>query len=462
MYYIIAFLEWFTTLAVEIIAIRISNTIVWANIVWTSIFLWIILFALSLWYFLGWKISKIEKEKLKLILAYFLCFAGIYYIGISFIFEERLLIRALQKSNNFIFSLFLVSTLLFAIPILLASTTVPILAELVKSSNKWEASWKILFWSTIWSFLWSVFTSIFLFPILWVHLSSILVWEILIFTSIIFILPKRWKLAIFFVILGVLVWLLNFWSKKKWNEIYWFDSPYQNIRIVEKSIDWQKTRLFLADYKHYSGILVKDKTVSFGYLKEAIELSKLIMPEKILVIWAAGFAYPQNISKEDYVKKVVAIDIDHYIKDIAEKYFLQEKLSSKIKFHPKQARLFINQDKSKYDLIFMDAYVWTSIPEQLVSIEFFKKLNKRSDKIIINFIWDKNLESARSKNFLSSAQKQLGNLYIKKVWNEHNVMNFMITNFPVNWYEKVSANWKIYTDDLNNSQLDYTKMYYNL
>lgn len=463
MYYLIAFLEWFTTLAVEIIAIRISSTIVGANIVWTSIFLWIILFALSLWYFFGWKVSKISKDKLHVVLSCFLCFAGIYYVWASFLFEEQLLIWFMQNGNNFIISLFAVSILLFAMPILFASTTVPILTELVKSNNKWEASWKILFWSTIWSFLWSVVTSIFLFPSIWVHASSILIWEILILIAVIFVFPKNRKISILFFILGIVIALLNIAFKtENINAIYAFDSPYQNIRIVENDLNWEKVRFFLSDYKYYSWIYTKDKTVSFGYLKQAIKTSQDLKPESILLLWTAGFAYPQNMSKEKFVKKIVAIDVDPYIKEIAENHFLQEKISDKIDFHPQQARLFVNQDKQKYDLVFMDTYIWTSIPEQLASVEFLEKLKDRSDKIMINFIWDKNLESDRSKNFLSTAKKAFGEIYIKKIWKESNIMNFIILNFPAWWFERKNTTWKVYTDDLNNAQLDYIKMHYNL
>ena len=56
--YIISFLEWFTTLSIEIIAIRNFTPIVWTNSISTSIILWVILLALSYWYYIWWKNSK--------------------------------------------------------------------------------------------------------------------------------------------------------------------------------------------------------------------------------------------------------------------------------------------------------------------------------------------------------------------------------------------------------------------
>jgi spermidine synthase len=53
---------------------------------------------------------------------------------------------------------------------------------------------------------------------------------------------------------------------------------------------------------------------------------------------------------------VDVIDVDSSLKEISEKYFLQEKVDEKINFINKPARYFLNNAK-KYDVIVIDIYV---------------------------------------------------------------------------------------------------------
>gem|GEM_PF-5192498 len=81
------------------------------------------------------------------------------------------------------------------------------------------------------------------------------------------------------------------------------------------------------------------------------------------------------LSSRKYVDNVVAVDIDASVKDIAEKYFLEESLNEKIEFIPRSARGVIHEyektDVRRFDLIFLDAYNDKSVPEELVTKEFF-------------------------------------------------------------------------------------------
>ena len=94
MLYLIALLEGFTTLAVQMIALRLATPIVGSSIILTSIFIGIILLALSAGYYLGGVVaSRNSKPKIRLILACFLLFTGLYYGLITFTAEEHLLER---------------------------------------------------------------------------------------------------------------------------------------------------------------------------------------------------------------------------------------------------------------------------------------------------------------------------------------------------------------------------------
>ncbi len=460
MYYLIAFIEWFSTLAVEVIAIRLASWVIWGNIVSTSIFLWVILLALSLWYVLWWKLSNIDKNKLKYIFAIWLFLWWIYYILFSFLFEKQLLTTLLQTTWNYIITVFLVSFLLFFIPVILVSISVPILTQLLKTKNKWEASWKILFFSTVWSFLWSVITSIVFFPILWVHLTSILVWEMLIIISSIYIFKYNKLIALIFIIFWIIAWIVNYsFKNNNSNIVYEYDSSYQNIKVANWIISWERVNLFLSNDKFYSWIYEKDKKVAFGYLKEAVNLTKTTKPSNILVLGTAWFAYPYNVSKFDYTSKIDAVDIDPSVKYIAEKHFLKTSIPKKVNFHPIPSRLFLEQSKSKYDLIFLDAFLWLSIPHQLTTVEFFEQLKRNWKTIIINIILDENLDSSFSEKFISTLDNVFPNIYYKKIWN-WKIGNFILTNNKFEWYTKIIKNKNIYKDNKQTTEIDFIKMYY--
>ncbi|MBT3729522.1 hypothetical protein HOF65_01745 [bacterium] len=54
------------------------------------------------------------------------------------------------------------------------------------------------------------------------------------------------------------------------------------------------------------------------------------------------------------------VDIDSSLKEISEKYFLQDKLSEKINFYTQASRYFINssiKNNKKYDAVIIDVYV---------------------------------------------------------------------------------------------------------
>ena len=90
--YLISFLEWFTTLSIEIIAIRRFTPIIWTNSISTSIILWVILLALSYWYYIwGKNTKKMEEKALLKKLVFNVVLASIFYLCITFIFDKYIL-----------------------------------------------------------------------------------------------------------------------------------------------------------------------------------------------------------------------------------------------------------------------------------------------------------------------------------------------------------------------------------
>lgn len=353
----------------------------------------------------------------------------------------------------------------------MASQTIPLLSEILKWENTWEKIWKLLFFSTIGSFLGSVLTSSVLFPTFGVYLSSVLNSIILSSLALIlsFYLIKNHKKIFISSILWTLVFVLSLaifinWEKLKEWFIFKTANSYHDIEIFEND----EKRLFLMNKWFSSGIDKNTKESFFGYIKE---IKKNILknissenPKKILIIWAAWFTLPQELAKEKNISKIDVVDIDKSLKDIAEKYFLQEKLDEKITFIPDSARFFLNnsiKNKNFYDVIVLDIYIGKSLPAETITKEFFEQIKKSWKIVYLNLITDKNLETNFSKKIFNTLENVFWEMYYlpeiyENMENKNHLTNIVVTNQKTENYLKYEKNndlW-IYTDDKHSIEND--------
>lgn len=472
--YLVALIEWFSTLAVEIIAIRLATPIVWSSIILTSVFLGVILLALSAGYYVGGIVaSKFEPRKLIFILGWYLIFAGLYYLFISFSGEKWLLEEVLRESRDYILTLFVVAVTLFFIPVFVASQTMPILAELINETSKWKAAGKVLFASTIGSFLWSVLTSIVFFQSFGVQQTGIYVaCSLMVAAAILW--SRQFRIwALVSLLLGAGSWYVanNFQTIIDKNITFKFDSAYQEI-LVRKYPYWDRMiNLFMTNGAFSSGIDPETKKSPFEYITKTVELTNEIKPKKILVIGTAWFTYPYEVSQLPFVEQIDAVDIDPRVKDIAEEHFLNDTLNEKVTFYPQSARFFINQaiaEWKKYDLVFVDAYNWKSLPDELTTQEFFQWLRKLStnNQFVFNFILDRNLESDLAESLLVTANSVFPSLYYTYATPESsNIANVLVTTnrvFPTyaSYQPHHPQTTKLYTDDRRSTELDTIALYW--
>lgn len=174
-FYIVAFLEGFTTLSVEIMSIRNSVAIVGSNSISTSIILGIILLALSYGYYRGGVFASQNKpEVIKKKVYQNLLIASIFYTFISFPLENQLLSYLLSLNIGYFLPIFIGVSVLFILPVFLASQTIPLLSELIDDDKKAVIIGKLLFFSTVGSFMGSVVTSLVFFSYIGVEKSIVM------------------------------------------------------------------------------------------------------------------------------------------------------------------------------------------------------------------------------------------------------------------------------------------------
>ncbi|RAL55703.1 hypothetical protein BLD25_04165 [Candidatus Gracilibacteria bacterium GN02-872] len=471
--YLISFLEGFTTLSVEIIAIRRFTPIIGTNSISTSIILGVILLALSYGYYIGGKNTKnLESKDLIKKIIFNLTVAGTYYLFFTFIFDQLILSYLILYIQSYFFAILLSSFLLFFIPVFLASQTIPLLSEVLKGENTGEKVGKLLFFSTVGSFLGSVMTSSVLFPFIGVYKSSIFDSFLLTFSSVILIgyILKKYKEINFVSILSIIIFFLSIIliikpdSLSK-NSLFKIANSYHDIEIYDTN---ENTRIFSMNGGYSSGIDKTTKESFFNYIKE---IKKNISENKgknlkILIIGGAGFTLPKELSEKENIDLIDVVDVDPNLKDISEKYFLQEKLSKKVNFIVEPSRYFLNnaiKNNKFYDEIVIDIYVGKSLPSQTLTEEFFKNIKKIGKNININIISDLELKTDFSKNLFNTMQKAFGKLYFKSELDENREGNYL-TNIVVsnNYFPDYSQytfdkNFGIYTDNKNSIEIDVFK-----
>ncbi len=109
----------------------------------------------------------------------------------------------------------------------------------------------------------------------------------------------------------------------KKNIIYKEANSYHNIQVVENE---KNQRILLQNHWYASGINIDSWESYFKYIKEIKSRILDNNYNNILVIWAAGFTLPNELSEYDSINKIDVVDVDKNLKSIAETYFLQKKL----------------------------------------------------------------------------------------------------------------------------------------
>jgi predicted membrane-bound spermidine synthase len=231
--WIVAFMEGFSTLAVEVVAIRLAIPVAGSSMTLTGVMLGVVLFALSAGYWRGGELSsRWDSSRTQSALTRNLLLAGAIYAAISFPLESILLEAVLNTEMSLGLAIGLTASILFVLPVYLASQTVPMLAELTNSEGKaGKASGKVLFFSTLGSVAGGILTPVFLFPYLGVRASTYVICGLLLAAAGLMAIGRvaPVKIALALVVVVAAVSGGRFVPKPP-GEIYAFDSAHQSIR----------------------------------------------------------------------------------------------------------------------------------------------------------------------------------------------------------------------------------------
>jgi len=463
--WIVAFAEGFSTLAVEVIAIRLAIPVVGSSMTLTGVMLGVVLFALSAGYWHGGALSaRWESARTRAALARNLLLTGVLYAALSFPAEAFLLGKLLDGGLSLALAIGVAAAALFAAPVYLVAQTVPLLAELTNTEGKaGKASGKVLFYSTVGSVAGGIVTPIFLFPHLGVRGSSYAVCGLLLAASAIMAArwASRWKILGGGVLLLAAVYFMGVAARPA-NEQFAFDSAHQNIRVVVEQAAGRPERVMYLNGGRASGIFCDTGQSSFPYVREADVLLTAARSPYVLAIGAAGFTFPRDAAALPFVQRVDAVDVDPAVRAIAEREFLRQPLPATIRFFPLSARYALRrfrQQGTRYGFALLDAYSGMGVPDELLTVDFLGDVKAVAEHTAANLILDRAAESEFASNVLESFRKVFGRVWLKDVKpGDAEMTNFLVTNWEIPGSAEWTGTGRIYTDDRNTADRDHVEM----
>jgi spermidine synthase len=462
----VAFAEGFSTLAVEVIAIRLAVPVVGSSIVLTGVMLGVVLLALSAGYWRGGALSASwDIGRTRTVLARNLLLAAVLYGAVAFPLEAIALERLLDAGLTLPLAIGAAAVLLFLLPIYLASQTVPMLAELTNvDGHAGRASGKVLFFSTIGSVAGGIVTPVWLFPSIGVTRTTYIVCALLAGAAAVMIaghLPF-FRMAALGIAGLAAVGGASFPSLRR-ADLFHFDSAYQTIRVIEEPAkNGRIERVLMMGGGRASGIYTDNQETSFAYAKAVLAAIDDVRPREILVIGAAGFNVPRDAAALPYVERIDAVDVDPAVRAVTEQHFLRSPLPPKIRFLPLSARYAVHRlekDRSLYGFTLIDAYFGQGIPEELVTVEFFRDVSRISHRAAANVIMDDDVATHFARNLLTTFREAFGQAWYKDVKPDDSYFaNMLVTSWPLPGATEWRGTGATYRDDRNSADKDHVAL----
>jgi spermidine synthase len=164
--------------------------------------------------------------------------------------------------------------------------------------------------------------------------------------------------------------------------LYEGDSKFDHYQVIDMVYVGRQARVLFSGQRAaaQSGI-PKDgnNAMLFDYNQRFLELTLYLKPESILLIGGGAFTLPAEILKFLPKVKIDVVERDPNLKKISERFFdLKPHKNLNIIFG--DGRKYLESTNKSYDLILIDAFVHSTIPVSLSTIEFANLTKLRISK----------------------------------------------------------------------------------
>jgi hypothetical protein len=387
--FLVILIEGYVILAVELLAIRGLIPFFGSGTEIISVIISAVLMPLAYGYYVGGNQKLGINFSIRKILLRNLFVASIILtLGLSYVYQETIL-QLFESSgiHNRLLQAALFCLFFLSVPVFLLGQTIPLVSNYFPKEKLSHITGKMLFFSTIGSFLGSVFSTIVLMKYVGVHNTVIITISLLCFLILMLVRRLISQQTIFcLLILSVLIILNSGYNMSILGIVS--NNSYNLIRIINDANN--ETKIFNVN-RSASSKISKNPEQRFPYIAYIEDniiapISHSDKPLDVLVIGAGGF----TIGINDKINNYTFVDIDPDLKEVAEKHFLPEKLSSNKQFIASSARAFVHNHKRKYDIVVIDVFTNTiAIPMECTTKEFLagvKSLLKDKSVVIANVI----------------------------------------------------------------------------
>lgn len=181
------------------------------------------------------------------------------------------------------------------------------------------------------------------------------------------------------------------------NLIYVDESRYSHIEIRRISQDPEIRGMYLDKLLHSQVAIDDPDALFYGYVKIFAALTRhkkpFAAPLRTLTIGGGGYVFPRYLETHWPASSVEVVEIDPAVTAAAQIAFGLSR-SSKIEIHHADGRVFANRaqrdaDLRPYDFVYLDAVNDYSVPSQLTTAEFFRKIDNLlagDGVLLVNFI----------------------------------------------------------------------------
>ncbi len=440
-------IEGFITISLEILSIRQLLPFVGNSVIVTSLIIGVFLLFLSFGYYIGGNCNKNHLEKLQLNFSIAACLAG---VGLSYAFCQSFFrFSEIFFGSSRLSSLLMYLLFILAPVVLLLGQTIPITTNFFKKSDSVnKISSQTLFLSTMGSFLGAVLTSLVLLNFFGVAETIFFNVLLLLFLSltISFLIRKNRTIQLFlFFIVGGYLFHLNVNYQ---NNLFLLTNNYANYQVYEDNKNNIHSSYLLVNNASMSKIDENNKGFEYvEYIKNLAFQQLKLTNKKFLIIGAGGFSFSQE---NTFNNTFTYLDIDPSIKEVSEKYFLHSPIKGK--FIGIDARVYFNQQTTRFDFILSDPYTKKNVPSALLTKEYFTRLKQHltnNGYVVFNIIADPFLRDAYSKRVDNTLTSVFRNC------TKHPMNYESLTNIIYVCLKTSNENdLQIYTDNKNMSSRD--------
>ena len=169
------------------------------------------------------------------------------------------------------------------------------------------------------------------------------------------------------------------------------DTDLGHYLVMDTTYTGRPARVLYSDHglTAQSGVAHDDDAdLLFDYNQRFLEIVRCLSPKRILLLGGGAFTFPKALLEEFPHVLIDVIEPNAHLLDIARRFF-DFRPSKNVRVFTTDGRHYLRGSTMVYDLILIDAFIHTTIPRSLRTVEAareFKRHLHRSGTVAINLI----------------------------------------------------------------------------